>query len=484
MSDYDGNVVFKEWLPDQPDLNNPGLIEALNVLPVDGTYASYSPLAGTGTALPGLPCGAVLTNFGGSRRVYALGSTTAGAMKYYEYDPVGPWISRSATLNGTFFGLGTQFVQFDDLVIGTDWSNGAYALTVGSNTTFNAVSIGAAPDRIGVINRFVVVGRFPTGATQNSQSIRWSAIDSPLSWPVPGSDTAIATQAGDQFFDPACGQISAITGGDQFGLIFQTGAVNRMTYVGPPVVFQFDRLSDKVGAYFPNAVVSVLPLVYFMSGSGFFVTDGVTIKEIGKDKVSRTIYRDFSQSATFDALGRVYGAYDGTRKLIYWAYRSASASTLSDDKIIVYNVAEDRFSRATDSVYTLFTGLYTSSTVYPNEGPPYGFQSAFTLGSFSGAPGSAVLTTGETEPNPGGFTRIGGIKPLVDVTANAVTAALGTRNDRSSSVTFTSEITANARSGMCDFRSEARYHRARLTIAGTFNAAQGLEYRSTPSGFT
>jgi hypothetical protein len=77
-----------------------------------------------------------------------------------------------------------------------------------------------------------------------------------------------------------------------------------------------------------------------------------------------------------------------------------------------------------------------------------------------------------------------GIKPLVDVTLNAVTVAIGTRNDRSSSVSYTSETTANSRSGFANFRSEARYHRARLTITGTFNAAQGLEYEAVPSGYT
>jgi hypothetical protein len=51
-------------------------------------------------------------------------------------------------------------------------------------------------------------------------------------------------------------------------------------------------------------------------------------------------------------------------------------------------------------------------------------------------------------------------------------------------VTYTAESTANSRSGFCDFRSEARYHRARVTITGTFNAAQGIEVDAVWSGAT
>src|ERR1044072_6088641 len=38
-------VTFGEWLPDQPERNNPGAVEALNVLPVSGSYGPFLQLA-------------------------------------------------------------------------------------------------------------------------------------------------------------------------------------------------------------------------------------------------------------------------------------------------------------------------------------------------------------------------------------------------------------------------------------------------------
>ena len=199
-----------------------------------------------------------------------------------------------------------QFAQFDNLIFAADGANGVHALTVGSATTFNAISIGAAPAVIGVVNRFLIVGSFPNGDTQNSASIRWSAIDDPTNFPTPGSATAIASQAGDQFFDPSKGVITRILGADQFGLVFQSAAVNRLTYVGGSVVFQIDRIDDKHGAFFPNAVVSVLPRVFFISSSGFFVTDGVGTKEIGRSRISKTFFAEVVTTNPY----RVFGAYD------------------------------------------------------------------------------------------------------------------------------------------------------------------------------
>ena len=55
----DGKVMFSEWLPDQPVTDNAGVTEALNVLPIDGYYAPYRPIAGTGDALSERPSGGI-----------------------------------------------------------------------------------------------------------------------------------------------------------------------------------------------------------------------------------------------------------------------------------------------------------------------------------------------------------------------------------------------------------------------------------------
>ena len=52
-------MVFGEWLPDQPDLDNPGATIAKNVLPYVQTYGSFKSLQSFSTALSGACTGSV-----------------------------------------------------------------------------------------------------------------------------------------------------------------------------------------------------------------------------------------------------------------------------------------------------------------------------------------------------------------------------------------------------------------------------------------
>jgi hypothetical protein len=207
--------------------------------------------------------------------------------------------------------------------------------------------------------------------------------------------------------------------------------------------------------------------------AGFYVTDGVSVKDISTNRIGSYF------STLNDNFSDLYAAHDENRKLIYWGVRNG-ASSGAYTHVLIYNYASDKWSVAQSTHYALFSiGPYSGTN--PNTAPQ-AYLSSFTVGSFTGTPGSAVFTTGEMEPSRGGYSRVVGVKPLVDATVNAVTIAVGTRNNRTDAVSYTAETTANSRSGFCDFRSEARYHRARMTVTGTFNSAQGIEPQVEISG--
>lgn len=112
---------------------------------------------------------------------------------------------------------------------------------------------------------------------------------------------------------------------------------------------------------------------------------------------------------------------------------------------------------------------------------PRGFKVGVLM-DFTGTPGTAIFETGELEANPGRMTFISGVKPVVDATANAITVAVGYRNDTQAIATYTAEITTTARTGFADFRNEARYQRVRVKVTGAFTAAQGVEPMAVPGG--
>lgn len=477
MSEYDGTILFKEWLPDLPELNNSGLTEARNVLPFDGTYKSFYPLTANSTAAAARPVGAIYpSGASGSTffdHIYA-GLPTA----LHLYNSSIGWTNKS----GSTYGSTTDwdFAQFDELVIATNGVNVPQRHTLGSASNFSTLgsTAGTAPvaKAVGIVNRFVMLGNLEaSGGFEREHVVQWSGIDAPASWPTPLSATAIAQQSGSQELPKESGPVTGIYGSDQHALITQAGGLTRVTYVGGGVVFQFDTISKTHGAAFANASIFVNGLLYFVSVRGFCVSDGVQILSIGDGKVDRY----FLDNVSFSDSLRMRAAHDAKRKLILWCIPTSTSVAGQPNLMLIYNYEEKRWSR-TDQISEV---LFTPPSALPLLGP-HGFDSSNRIATFTGTPGSAVLTTGEMEPNPGGYASYQGVKPLVDATVNAVTVAMGTRNNRTDAVSYTSETTANSRTGFCNFRNEARYHRARLTVTGTFNAAQGLEYQAEASGYT
>jgi len=473
MSEYDGTILFKEWLPDQPDLNNPGLTEAHNVLPMDGTYKSFLPLVASGNTLNSRPIGAIETYQPASNIRYIYAGQTTTIMR--QLVGLGTWSTVGSGYTAT--SATWEFAVYDDLIFATNFLDTVQVQTLGA-AAFAAPALGSPPRarRVGKVGQFIVLG--DTGEATNGDvphRVQWPAIDDPTNWPLPGSATAIASQAGEQFLDSQWGPVNAIVGGDQFGIVMQRGGLNRMTYVGGNTVFQFDKIAGALGLYLPNSVVEVNGLWYYISEGGIYVTDGVSAQPVGNGKVDRY----FAENAILGSFEeRVYGAVDSNRKIIKWCYPSGGLGTV--DRLLIYNYQEKRFTYATQTCNTLISAPGDRSQVRYIRG----FTDTHRAARFTGTPGTATLETGEVEPNPGGYACVQGIRALTDVTVNAVTVAMGTRDQQSDSVTYTSETTANSRTRIANFRGEARYHRARLKIAGTFNAAQGVQYQAEASGYT
>jgi hypothetical protein len=471
VSDYDGNILFKEWLPDLAELNNPGLTEAINAIPSEGVYRSYAPLGASipastlnaraqGALVQLIPPASVVTFAGTSNKLYVSGTDKSAAT--YNTASAGFW----------------RFDVFNDQIIatnGADLPQYRAVSTTGSFATLGSAS-GTAPSAVHVaaLGQFVMLGNLPAAQTH---FVRWSGIDNHLSWPTPNSATAVAQQSGEQELSFHRGAVTGISGGDQHGLIYQENGITRVTYVGGSVVFQFDVIDPARGNAFPNGFLKVGGLDYFASADGFFVTDGVTVKPIGDGRINRY----FASTCDFSFRQRVYAAHDARNRCVVWAYPTTAATSGRPNRLLIYSYAEDRWSRAEDETESLTTH---GSLLNTFSSAMIAFKTDLSWAYFNGTPGTSILTTGEMEPNPGGLASYQGIRPLVDATVNAVTIAMGTRNDRTSAVSYTSETTANSRTGLCNFRNEARYHRARMTVAGTFNAAQGLEYSAEASGYT
>lgn len=478
-------VNFGEWLPDQPALNNPGLLVASNVIAAEGTYIPFNPLtpiqAGAFT-LPGVPRGGFV-----AQRENAI----SGAREYFAATNDTIYVATAGAGVGTFNSISTgwttasaevSFAQFENYVFAARGSGGVLYHTVGSASNFATVPglTGAYDARhAAVLGQFLVLGNLGS-ATTRSATITWSGAGLPLSFPTPNSATAIAQQSGEQALNIADGPLVGIYGGDQYAVLVQTGAITRMTYVGPPVVFQFDKLENKKGSAREWSHAASGQLVYMFSPDGFHVTDGVSTKPIGEGKVDKTFLGLVDADNTpgaITATAIVEAAFDCKTNSIFWSF--PSAATTYANTIFAFNIGEGRWTQATQAMRKFIE----PASVIQSDGL-YAFNNSNVLCKFAGTAGTATLTTGDLELNPGGRAFVSGVKPNVESTgtAPAVTVRVGSRSDLATTPAYTATTTPTTRTGFADMRANAKYHRAEVQIVGNFDKAVGLEFKAKPAG--
>lgn len=494
--DSSGVVKWGKWLPDQPSIDNPGLTEALNVLPVSGSYRPYRPLSTQAGALASRPLGAISVRDSSANSVLYAGTAT----DLYQRSGA-TWVDRSTAVAYTTSSLDFwRFVQFDNRVIATNYADLPQKLTIGDAANFTSLAdTGTAPRArvIGVIGRFVVMGHTNEGVNGVvPHRLQWCAIDDPTDWPIPQTADARTKQAGEQFMSAANGPVLAIEGEEQFGIVFQRSGISRVTYVGGNVVFQFDNIDSSRGLLCPNGVATVGKRRFFPSSEGFFVTDGVNVEPIGDNQVDQFFLDNLDASFP----DRVYAAVDRSKKIIYYAFPGPSNTGGRPNMLIVYNYLEQRWTHCEQQIELLVPGLTIATSIddfdalFPSVDditPPldspfwaggaaalFGFDTDFKVGTLAGTPGTARIDGQEVEFHPGRCTYVQGVKPLVTGNGSSVdvTIALGSRELLDDDPTYTAAVDRTASTGYCDFDNEAHYFRARMEIVGDFKEAVGVHY--------
>lgn len=476
MKPSDGVIELGEWWPDLPALGNPGLTDAKNVLYHDGQYKQFKPLAATGMDdLASEPLGGIITE------AYTYVGLTNSIQR--SLTSSGNWTDYSASTDNSYATSNSwRFTRFDDFIIGTNGVDHPQMQTLASSSRFTTLSTAGssqtAPvaNAIGKIARFVFVGHTSTAGYH----VQWSGIGAPRNWPVPGTAEATTAQAGEQYLNSAWGQVTGIVGGDQFGLIFQQHGITRVSYIAGDEIFQFDELEGSRGAFFKNSIVEAGGNWYFISESGFHVTDGSKVVDIGDGKVDRFFWDSYLDPTEL----RVFGAVDTSMKQIFWCYQTTAGDIAN--RIIAYNYAKNRFTYADQNVNCLLTNPEPSPFDDSSFGPSAyirGFDSGHGGRLFTGTVGTAVITTGFTELVPGGRAFVQGAKADVIRAPVGHTISLIYKNELATANSTTSAASPTSRTEFCDFRIDARYFSAKLEITGTFASVSQIQYKFEPSGF-
>jgi hypothetical protein len=466
-------IAFGEWTPDQPGITN-GLRRAENV---------YSKLTGYG-ALPTVVDYSASASENLNNVVAAkttLGATlvfAGGDTKLFKLDSGDLSLDNVSKSGGYSTAIDNRwrFTQFGNVVIAANGTNRLQGFNVNSSTLFADLAADAPASKyVTVVRDFVVSGNVQTDYPNR---VQWSALGDESSW------TSSATTQADFQDIPDGGTVVGVTGGE-FGLVFMDRAIHRMSYVGSPLVFQFDNISRNLGCYEQNSIIQYGGTSFFLGDDGFYACDGQNVIPIGDEKVNRFFFDNVDEATLY----LMSAAVDPAKKLIIWAYASNNSATV--DSLLIYNFKTQRWTSGTTTVDRIAS---TSTPAVTLEGlDVYGnldtimtsFDSRLWLGgklqlagvngakivTFTGANATAYLETGDIEV-PGSTSAITMVKPIVD--DGSASVAVESRRLLNQTVTFGSQTAADAENRV-SIRSVGRYHRLQLTPTGNWTSAVGAD---------
>jgi hypothetical protein len=378
-----------------------------------------------------------------------------------------------------------RFTQFGNVLVAANGGNRLQGYNVNTSSTFQDLASDAPQSRYVTVVRDFVVSGYVNSSTVYPNRVQWSALGDESSWA-----NSATTQADFQDI-PDGGSVVGLTGGE-YGLVFMDRSIHRMSYIGSPLVFQFDNISRNQGCYEANSIIQYGGTSFFLSDDGFYACDGQQIIPIGNEKVNRYFFSDVDEGA----LNLMSAAVDPARKLVIWAYASQASATV--DKLLIYNYQTNKWTSGTTNASRIASSSTPSVAlegldVFGNlDTIPTSFDSRIWLGgkmqfagvrntkiiTFSGANNTAYIETGDIEM-PGVTSAITLAKPIVDNGSGSV--ALFSRRLLSEQVIFGSQTAADAENRV-SLRGVGRYHRLQLTPTGQWTNTVGIDVEMNPLG--
>lgn len=491
-------IPYGEWLPDPMELSSPGLSNdsALNAVPHLGGYKPFPSLSIFSTnGTDDFVRGAIATNDTSNIAKIFVGDES----KLYELVS-NAWVDRS--LLGGYSNSTDDFWEFaryknlttgEQKVIATNFADDIQQIDVdNTGPGFSDLSASAPRARhIGIIGDFVVVGAtFDATDGQVDNRVRWSALGDETDWVV-----SPVTQADFQDLQGDGGRVQAVISDQRSGLIFQERAVWRMTFVGPPVVFIFDRIEDSKGLIAPKGAISVSGNTYYIANNGFQVITGSRTQAIGENKVDQFFFADKIDSEDL----KMHTWAHPVLPLIGWRYVGSGAVDAVPNRDIIFNLATQTWSLLDQNNQFIFSGLSVPQSMDDLVGVDLdaetfsldsrqftggqrllqGIDSDGFLGNFNGTPLNATLDTGEFQGFDERYTRINQLRILGQ--GGTRDAQIGSRQKLSDTVVFGSVGIENSR-GAIPLIANNFYHRIRSQFTGDWSDAKGVKIYISSGG--
>lgn len=496
-------VRIGEWVPDLYSTQEEVITDLRNLIPgVDGYRGvkSFKPIT---EPIPGFDAGNVpqgTATFIQPDKSLITVVGTRDSLFIYEYG--GTWTDVSRDLGYVSESTSWKFALFGDLLIATNYEDPVQCMNLKTDEKFHDLSDSAPRAKdLAVVGEFLVlINTVDQYDGERPQRVWWSPIGDPQGSWVPNQTTMCDYQ------DIFTGSyLTGIEGGED-GLLLLRNAIVRMTFIGSPLVFQFQTITNDYGNVGFNTYTSIEGNVFFLSDSGFKMFSGGVIEPIGLGKVDNYVRGDTLGLTLAESIAGV----DIINNCVWWAYRDKSKyddSTIKHNattKALVYHYPSKRwgnvvttilsFSNVQTKGYTLDELDEVSRRVddlpFPLDSEAWrgglpvlsGFSSDGRFGYFYGPLYSAELSTGKI-PLQGGSRRsfVKRVRPLVDRGPYDIELAVAGTQEEQDENKFSGFIT-KSRAGDYPFRSSGRYHSLKMKISGTWNKIVGFSFDYDDAG--
>jgi len=454
-----------KWEPDRIGDGISNILDAKNVLPHADGYETIG-YSGKIDQAGSAPTSAVYTGIltPGVPRYHFISTSE----KIHRYAPNADY----KEMTGSVSAGPWTFCLATNLVIATAGSGGGPPQVAERDLASVFTDLGGSPPNgfyfCDTVRDFVVFARQNGGYNR----VQWSALGAPEDW----TPSAVTQADFQDILDE--GPIEGFVGGE-YGIIFFKHAIYRMSYIGPPAIFQFDKISTtgllsdiETGGVVYNQAARLHDNVYFVCQQGLGrIVAGQSVQFPMARRCARYIQYDWKGGTN---LAQVCA--DPMRNIVVLGYGSFSGgSATAMDKMIFYDEVLDRFSRAEFAAEAMFVGGAVEfegagGQPYPQVTQTFTFYDTahrHRMLLANGNPGATALTpivdTEERQMFPGRRAIVREATPHVEP-MTSVTVAIGSRVVIGGSISRTSGLPVNS-NGWAGFRKEGRYHSARITTS-------------------
>lgn len=466
-------VPIGEFAPDA-DSTSGNLTDILNVDPTTAGYRGAPVPASVGADALAAACTggalvktveAVIAIFAGTGvAMYKLGSTA--------------WedVTRASAYTSTYRW---RFAQFGNYTYAVNRTDATQYYLHGTSTDFaDQADTPKARITFSVNDFLFLLGT--NEATYGDQADRWwcSALGDSTKW-VP----SIATQCATNRLYDTVGPFTAGHRLADYAVLFKERAVYLGSYVGPPTIWNWIRVSDSIGASSQEAVQNIGQLFLFANKEGFYSFDGSTVTPVSNGKVSKW----FRAKLDANNAHKISSVHDWKTGIVRW-YFPASGGDGSLSEWVSYHYPTGKFGYGKTSIqatleyaapgmdydglgarYATYDDLpdltYEAGIFLGGSEVPAVFNTSKVLCSVDGATAGATLVTGDIGID-GQTTLVKRVRARY--LNNPGTATLTNSYTDQAGSSYTVDTTSTESSGKFDLLRAARWHRLKLGTTGNF----------------